>query len=82
MIDLKDLKLKHATGTYKNLPNVGSDDIVYYSHSKKKTFTIDDLTKFFGVEKMESIEKSLGELINSDIITVVDEHKYKLNEHK
>ncbi len=62
--DNSDLKVKHASGEYKNMLNSPEpDDIIHFFFSSKKKFLIvDDIIKFFGDEKKEIIKKSLTSL--------------------
>lgn len=62
LIDYSDLKVKHVSGEYVNLPSSPEpDDVLYWCHvNKQKTFTNDELIDVFGgTHKMEIIDKSL-----------------------
>lgn len=74
IIDYDDLKVKHISGEYVNLPSAPEpDDILYWCKSKKKKiFTTDDMTKTFGEEKMEQITKSLEFLDFNNYLKTID----------
>lgn len=80
IIDYKDLKVKHLTEEYQNLPSAPEpDDILYFCKSKKrKIFTKQDLIDFFGVEKTEIIDKSLKFLDFENKIQKIEDDKYQV----
>ena len=92
--DKNDLKVKHASGEYKNLINAPEpDDMIHYFISSKKKFVIvEDLIKFFGDEKTDKITNSLQFLIddslivytpkaqNQEIINIITDSKFTLND--
>lgn len=73
LIEKKDLKVKHLSGEYMNLPSAPEpEDIVYYMVSKKKKqITKEDLVEFFGEEKNEIINQSLEWLEHNNMINMV-----------
>lgn len=62
LINKKDLKVKHASGEYPKLPSAPEpEDIVYFMFQKKKKITtVDELSDFFGNDKLPTIYDSLG----------------------
>lgn len=70
VIDLKDLKIKHISGIYKQLPNSpNADDILYFFFvSNKKSIAGEDLLKHFGDEKLFDIQHSLEFLKENNYI--------------
>ena len=74
LINRKDLKVKHASGEYPKLPSAPeADDIVYFMvQKKKKTTTIDELSEFFGEEKLPKIYDSLDWLEGSNHIKKIE----------
>lgn len=80
-IDKKDLKVKHASGQYVNLPSAPEpDDILYYAMvKKKKVISRKDMTAFFGEDKIKIMESSLGVLEYDGLIRKTeDEDKYEI----
>lgn len=65
LVDKKDLKVKHATGQYLNLPSAPEpDDIIYYMISKKKYMLgIQDLINVSGESKSEMVKNSVDWLV-------------------
>ena len=74
LIDYNDLKVKHLSGEYMNLPSAPEpDDILYWCKSKKKKiFTTSDMIKMFGEEKLEQIEKTMEFLDFNNYIKIID----------
>ncbi len=74
-------KLKHVSGTYKLLPDSPSpEDILYYCKSnKKKTIKLDDLIKYFGEDKTETIKKTITKLQTQNLAVSTEEGVYKIS---
>lgn len=68
--DSWNLKVKHATDEYVNLPNTPDiDDILHWVFSKKKSlFELNELLSFFGENRRNLIENSINILITKDVI--------------
>lgn len=68
--DSSDLKVKHATDEYVNLPqSPEADDLLHHIFSKKKSlFTLQELIELFGQHRRELIENSLSWLIDKGIL--------------
>ena len=80
IIDYKDLKIKHLTGEYQNLPSAPEpDDVLYHCKVKKlKIFTKQNLIEFFGPEKESIIDSSIKFLDFENLIQKVEDDKYQI----
>jgi hypothetical protein len=65
-----DLKVKHATDEYINLPNSPEpDDMLHYIFTKKKSlFTVGELVDAFGEHRTNIIESAISWLIDKNIL--------------
>ncbi len=73
-----DLKVKHLSEQYMNLPSAPEpDDILYWCKSnKKKIFNTHDLIKVFGIEKLEQIDKTLEYLDFNNYVKILEKEQW------
>lgn len=78
IIDFSDLKVKHLSEQYMNLPSAPEpDDILYWCKSKKKKqFNTHDLIRVFGADKLEQIEKTMQWLDFNNYTKILDKEQW------